>query len=309
MNVPDVVLKNVVFIGRPGSGAESDQVTWFATGFFVLVETPGPTDPNFPYLVTVKHVADQLEKRDWCVRINRRDGDAVLVTIRNEQWWRHPTEAQSVDCAVLPFEWRDEFNLEATAVPRSMFVTKDVIENNGIGEGDEVFVVGLFTRLAGTERNIPIVRTGNIAMMPREQLPMATIGDYAGPIDAYLIETRSMGGISGSPVFVRETVVMSDIQAVNLGTGATKRTVAHMGGQFYFLGLNHGHWLIPASERDKYDFHTTNKAAHDALSLGISVVVPAKKILEILDQPGLFDRRERELREWRLNPSVPATTE
>src|SRR5207245_893618 len=118
------------------------------------------------------------------------------------RWWTHPTETESVDCAVLPFGIPDEMNADHSTVPLSLFATDEVIDENGIGEGDEVFMIGLFTRLAGNERNIPVVRIGNVAMMPKERLPVAKIGDYRGPIDAYLMETRSFAGISGSPVFV-----------------------------------------------------------------------------------------------------------
>jgi hypothetical protein len=50
--------------------------------------------------------------------------------------------------------------------------------------------VGLFSEHQGAERNIPIVRVGNIAAMPEE--PVLTTS--WGAIDAYLIEARSIGG-------------------------------------------------------------------------------------------------------------------
>ena len=59
--------------------------------------------------------------------------------------------------------------------------------------------------MTGRDRNFPIVRTGHIAMMPDEKIPKVKIGDWEGNADAYLIESRSIGGWSGSPVFVRGT--------------------------------------------------------------------------------------------------------
>jgi hypothetical protein len=53
-----------------------------------------------------------------------------------------------------------------------------------IGLGDEVFVVGLFRSHYGLQRNIPIIRVGNISMLKGE--PVFT--DYCGYTDAYLIE-------------------------------------------------------------------------------------------------------------------------
>ncbi len=77
----------------------------------------------------------------------------------------------------------------------SLFATDEIIKDQNIGLGDEVFITGLFGYVAGSQKNIPIVRVGNIAMMPDEKVP--TEGE---PMEAYLIEARSMGGLSGSPV-------------------------------------------------------------------------------------------------------------
>jgi hypothetical protein len=50
-----------------------------------------------------------------------------------------------------------------------MFVTESVIHERRIGPGDLVFMVGLFTRMTGKRKNFPIVRIGNMAMMPSEK--------------------------------------------------------------------------------------------------------------------------------------------
>ena len=79
-----------------------------------------------------------------------------------------------------------------------MVATDKVINDNAIGVGDEVFLTGLFANHIGQQRNLPIIRVGNIALMPEEPVQHPSLG----PIDAYLIEARSIGGLSGSPVFV-----------------------------------------------------------------------------------------------------------
>ena len=72
------------------------------------------------------------------------------------------------------------------------------LANWNIGIGDEVHAVGLFSEAPGHQTNMPIVRVGNIPMMPTEQIQ--TDMGYA---DVYLVEARSLGGMSGSPVFVK----------------------------------------------------------------------------------------------------------
>jgi hypothetical protein len=50
-----------------------------------------------------------------------------------------------------------------------MFVTESVARERRIGPGDLVFMVGLFTRMTVTRKSFPIVRMGNMAMMPSEK--------------------------------------------------------------------------------------------------------------------------------------------
>ena len=126
-------------------------------------------------------------------------------------------------------------------------------------------MTGLFAHLGGSTRNLPIVRLGNIAMMPDEPVPTKT-----GMMEAYLIEARSIGGLSGSPAFVRKIVQGR--------------------GKLYLLGLMHGHWDIPPE--NKNDF--ADMDSFGSVNMGIAIVVPAKKILEVLNQPELVELRRKE---------------
>jgi hypothetical protein len=92
-------------------------------------------------------------------------------------------------------------------------------------------MVGLFTRFTGTTHLIPIVRTGNVAMMPRDRLPIAGFGE----MEAYLAEGRSIGGLSGSPVFVRNT---------------TKMPIQNAKGTSHLYGLGEGHLLAGCGKMD-----------------------------------------------------------
>jgi hypothetical protein len=83
-----------------------------------------------------------------------------------------------------------------------------------------------------------------------------------------LIEARSIGGISGSPVFVRaldenvEPPARSSVRGMKL------------------LGLAHGHWAIKESEINQPSIVHDRK---NGVNLGIGIVTPATKILDILD--------------------------
>jgi hypothetical protein len=151
-----------------------------------------------------------------------------------------------------------------------------------IGIGDEVFSTGLFGPVDGTKRNIPIVRHGNISMMPGEQ-----IQTELGYADLYLVEARSLPGISGSPVFVRPTLDFK----IKHKTGFPADVFA-AGVGVILLGLMHGHWDVRESEMNEAFFQQDRKRG---VNMGIGMVVPAIKILETINQEELTAmRREGE---------------
>ena len=64
-------------------------------------------------------------------------------------------------------------------VPTTMFLTDEAIKSGNIGPGDEVVMTGLFAHFSGEQKNFPIVRTGNIAMLPQgkgEKIPATGLG-------------------------------------------------------------------------------------------------------------------------------------
>jgi hypothetical protein len=111
-------------------------------------------------------------------------------------------------------------------------------------------------------------------MIPDE--PIST-DSSSGDMDAYLIELRSIGGLSGSPVFVRQMIGM-EFGPLLIGT-------------FFLLGLVHGHWNLPSGEMDEEI--DRQDSANRSINMGIGIVVPAKKILEVLNQPGLLEMRRQ----------------
>jgi hypothetical protein len=155
-----------------------------------------------------------------------------------------------------------------------MFLNETVIREEKIGTGDEVFMTGLFVHLAGKGRNIPIVRTGNLAMLPTERVPTAL-----GDMDAYLIEARSIGGLSGSPVFVRETI--------NLKTGDDEFLSGL--GPIYLLGVIHGHWDIPPDAKN--DIRVVDETG--SVNMGVAIVTPASKLLDVINQDELMEARRQ----------------
>ncbi len=267
MRIPDQLAKCVGFV----SSAENT-LQYRGTAFVVIV--PYDQTSGCLHLVTAKHVA--IGVGDHCIiAINGRDGLPLYTKSEASQWFYHPTEADSVDVAVLPFATArtDEYDIQP--IPIGMFATHERIEKYSIGLGDEIFTIGLFTKFFGSSKLTPIVRTGNIAMMPTDQVPLNNFGKA----EVYLVESRSIGGLSGSPVFCRNTLHLQTANYLGQSTALSGL------GNLSLLGVVHGHWDLPAA------FSSPERA--EAVNMGVSIVIPAKKILETLDNPELVAEREK----------------
>lgn len=254
MRIPDDVQKCVCFLGIKPSPDKPPK--YQGTGFFLGVERP-KLNGAFLYLVTAKHVADKLIGNDhYYIRINTKQGQAVDLEVPGRaRWFLHPDN--SVDVVLLPIGPSPD--LDFLALNPNMFVTEQLRQERSIGPGDEVFITGLFYYHTGNSKNIAIIRTGHIAMVPGERIQTSKYG----AMEAYLIESRSIGGISGSPVFV---------------FSRTRERI-----DFFLLGLIHGHW----ESESVVDIVELDSAEKRGVNTGIAIVTPATKILEILQSPEL----------------------
>ena len=260
---------------QDANGIDAD---WCGTGFFVSV--PGLVVPTlqFHVFVTAKHISDALKDKSVCFAVNKKGGGITHIGGNLGSWWTHPSDA-TADVAVLPFNMTSD--LDIISVAMTDFLTPDVIVKKNIGIGDEVFMTGLFTFVpsayAGVQRNMPIVRHGNIAMLPDQAIQT----DY-GYAEVYLVEARSIGGLSGSPVFALQTIALK----VKADEG---ETWVHGVGGMHLLGVMHGHWDIRESEMNKPHYMHDEKRG---VNLGIGIVVPAHKIIETINRPELVDWRK-----------------
>ena len=298
MRVPEIVRQGVVFLARAIQKGSQEWLHFAGTGFLVNVPANiGEPDRFYVFLVTAKHVVEQLALGDWVMRVNTKDGGFKDIRgAKNHKWWFHPTEEDRTDVAVTWAQLPEDAAI--SVLPQEAFLHDRLIKDAGVGAGDEVFMVGLFNRMRGRSRNLPLVRIGNIAMIPDvgELVPGVRIGsDRVVDAEAYLIEARSLGGLSGSPAFVR--VTLEHENAVSMpGRPGTESVL--LTGPFFLLGLVNGHWEIDPVDKNAHDLRMIPQQKPEAVNLGIAVVVPAKKILETLYHPELMAQREKEDRAW-----------
>ncbi|MGC2445329.1 S1 family peptidase [Candidatus Binatus sp.] len=258
----------VAFLGRRHDGEERI----VATGFFLSLKCG---DLYFPYLVTAAHVIERTRSFDYSddgivyLYLNAKTG-ARFKTIRSEikHWYFHPTNP-AVDVAVLPFKMLPELDhtvlesdppLEVVANPRRWLI--DV--------GTDVFITGLFLRHFGRERNIPIVRTGTIAALPEEPVTFVKDDGSEQKIKAYLIETHSVGGLSGSPVFANPMVP------------AISESNIQLQARHIWIGLVSAHWDFDPDQPEQENINS-----------GIAIVSPRESVMEVLDHLDLHEMRQK----------------
>lgn len=122
----------------------------------------------------------------------RGPGSVGVVTDVDE--WEQPDAA--VDLAVLDwFPPREEYDYNAFVL--NQVATDEVMAQFEIGIGDEVFAVGPLRNHLGRRRIEPIVRVGNIAALPADE-----VRTRWGPMKGILVEARSIGAgpVSGDPL-------------------------------------------------------------------------------------------------------------
>ena len=268
MIIPDNVRKCVAFL----AAKKTDGEFIFAGSAFWIGESrqdgSGIADPV--YLVTARHVIDALANRgatEIYVRVNLTEGTASWIETKLADWSFHP-EDQSIDIAVTRMGIPPV--CDHLVLPYDLCVSDEVLRNHGVDLGDEVFVTGLFRHHHGSRRNIPIVRVGNLAAMTEERVQTKSFG----LMRALLIECRSIGGLSGSPVFL-------NLGITRLIDGQLKHAT---GGQpiFFLLGVIHGHYDADADRIDDTDAEVRDLIGGGRINTGIAIVTPIQCVREAI---------------------------
>ncbi|TKS58911.1 MAG: hypothetical protein EWM72_02563 [Nitrospira sp.] len=285
MVIQDDVRECVGFLYAGGQN-KSKQI--MGTVFFVsVVDDSNPVSHvAWTYAITARHVIEDIKK--WGddgkvhIRLNRTSGGSKYVDVKIDGWKPHPHD-RLLDVMVLQCDILRGFDVKT--IPVKMFLDDRTISLYGIGPGDETFIVGLFEPHPGTDRNIPIVRIGNIAAMPNE--PIKT---KRGDGKAYLIEARSISGLSGSPVFLNigpSRVVNGNVMYAHDDDGY------QVPSKCFFLGSVRGHY--DSELRDRTKSRMLNE--DEFINVGIAMVVPSQQIFEALNQKEFVVERGKQKEE------------
>jgi hypothetical protein len=270
LRVADFMTKCAIFIGHTRDGEFRPLGTAFFVGYPLK-------DGACQYLVTAQHIV--VGRTDLQIRLNLRNGQSEIFDLPPDQWIFHPDPARTVDVAAM----RSHVSLFIYDIVQISLKTDsaidDILDRWDIGIGDEVFFPGLFIHHSGQGRNLPIIRSGTIAAMRDEPIKTSS-----GSISAYLIEARSIGGHSGSPVFVN--MLVERPPGVVTPRRAPRPDEEKRG--YYLLGLIRGHLRA----RDTGEYATAIPAQDDLwVNSGIATVIPAQDIWDTLNQPELEEER------------------
>jgi hypothetical protein len=280
VRIGETAQKSVVFFGVPSP----DGIQYGGTGFLAAV-SEGEFD--FGYLVTCRHVARGLEgysDTGFYLRLNIKGGGSHPEKVEDIKWTYHPDP--SVDLAAAHFQLNTNcfdhtfFKFEASYA--------DHRKPGAAVTGDVINLVGLFRLHAGSHRNVPIVHTGHIAMLPNpaEKVPIRDrITKQLVLSEMYLIEAQTLDGLSGSPVFIHDMVGLAAFPPVNKDGVLVKAY-----GDVLFLGIYCGSWdgepgAILAKDRNLVDHRIR-------VPVGMGLVAPAHQLLELLGDEELKLQRK-----------------
>lgn len=256
MRLPERLLHTAFLLGF-----KKETPQYSGSGF--VAQVPGARGKSHFYIVTAKHLAERMECCPIIMGFSYKDGSKALLEADDVHWYVHPTESGAVDAAITPFAPSQWNLLGIEPVPTDLFASSEKVRGGSIGVGDEITAITEFTRFTfGEDRHMPIIRTGHLAMLPALPLPVKSFD----PMEAYVGEIE---GLSGSPVWTRPTASSGEPNPI-------------------LLGLLHGQWEIAAGAVRGLSAQYTSK-----ITSGMSLIVPAHKILEVINQPELVALREK----------------
>lgn len=240
---------------------------------------------RFDYLVTTRHVLEGLDKNAEVLylRVNAGDqsdalrpGEGVTyLKIEKTGWLSH--DDPTVDVVVGPWDLvarPDEsrgigtFSLSMDSLEGILEAPRYLSEQNDCPwppyEGEDIVFIGLMVHFEGEDTNLPVIRKGSIALVTNEPIK----GPY-GWSEYHVINTQSYPGNSGAPVWVH-------YERADDGTGHHS---------FYYLGV------LSAAYPQLEELRKMPATESGYSNLGVSLVTPIEKVVEIVNSPAEQQRR------------------
>lgn len=292
--IPDILAKTVFYIYENEDDAR-EGYTDSATGF--LFGVPSDIFPNryHVYAITNWHVVNQIKTPT--LRINTLQGGFDVIRTEQDEW--KPRES-NCDLMYRSIEL-DDGKHDTWFFDSDYLMTKEFMFEQQIGAGDEVLMIGNFQTRGGKAKNLPTIRSGNIAQMPDE--PMKN--PYTGyDEESFVVEMRSASGYSGSPVILsllgsRRFYVKNEIHGARPRYGTME-----VQDDFKLLGIDWGHI---ATKEFLYDGDGNKLPRSESVWINSAMagVVPCWKLEEMIFSEEEIEMRKKkdEKRQKRIDQS------
>jgi hypothetical protein len=197
--IPPALECSAFFLFRrdPRTGDVNDEPD--GTGFVVARSWKTVTNRFHYYAVSNWHVV--VKRGASILRVNTVSGKSRLIDTEPHEWYFATPGDDLAIRDITEDVMTDGLHSDiVTYIEEDVFATPNFIFEHDIGMGDDVFMIGLFVDHAGDEHNVPIGRFGNIARLADGSSLVEQPNGQKRP--SHLVDTRSRGGFSGSPVFV-----------------------------------------------------------------------------------------------------------
>lgn len=273
MRINNEFRKCVAFVGILAQG----RFTPLGTGFLCGLERDGY---RFVWVATAAHVVDQTWGNDVAIRLNTVGGGTTVYSVAKAVMFRHP--AAENDVILIPILIRPEIEYAMLALDRAQLIEarRDFWD---IDLGDEVCAIGLYTSHHGAERNIPIIRIGNVASLLEEKVRCQE-GDY---VEAYLIELKTIAGLSGSIVFiVPPPTIFRDGQVLHRQGDMPPLPLGMLIG-YHVLESREDQIPVPRFPAD--DLEDGQHRPQGELNTGFGIVVPIERIIDVVESAQVTD--------------------
>lgn len=273
--IPDSFLESVFYL-YPSPDEARAGVHFGGSGFLMGYPLPKLENKSIIYGVTNAHVID-----DDCrtIRLNTVSGGTYVEELPANRWVKHPDGDDLAVCVV-----KIDSTHKYKSIGQDYLLTREKTEALNIGPGDAAFVIGRFINADGRQKNLPTARSGIIAQSPWEKVRQRrqTASGFFDQ-ESFLVEAKSVGGFSGSPVFVHLDVNHGRVDRPGLRVGVED--------SIWLLGVDWGHIV---------DWTPVCDAAGVANPYGQQVrtntgmmgVVPSWKLKDIFDCDELRTHRE-----------------
>ena len=300
--IRDDLLHTVVYL-FPSEAAADDNVQLGGSGFLYGVRIEG-TKYVALFVVTNWHVVDL---GSMVVRLNTLDGRKDNIALDGEHWFYHPDGDDLAVCPIGINKDRHRFSY----ISAGNNLTAETIKTFDIGVGDDTFMIGRFVGFEGKQQNLPSVRFGSISQMPVEPIILDGFSQ-----ESFLIESRSIPGYSGSPVFI--TIEGHGSAPVTKGANIPDELVDQLirqsgymkerAGQFaygpFLLGVDFCHLY----DRQKVRSEATGQPMNDWYvqgNSGMMGVIPAWRLSEMFERnQQLKESLERTAEAARSDPQI-----